>query len=296
MSYAKWQVQIAPSWLQRAYGSALLSSLGGIKDTFVDQLRQATKAKMPTQAPLDALAHIAAERGLPQGVGESNAAWALRLRNAWSPWAFASSGYSILTALTLAGYPSAILVQQNGIYLTLSGGVLSSGVLGGTPAAWTFAAVNTNWSKFAVILTSVPTTWTNSAVATFNATQNYVDVVWPYTMDTLPIVVFSLISTDTDSFPVINLTNKTTTGIRVETSDLFNGRVELLAFNPGADPFVNPQSAITVPLRAAVKKWQWGNATCAGIYAIRSGLILGYPVRNLGAGNFLGGSVFVLTP
>lgn len=298
MSYADFQVKSAPAWLQRSYGSALLSSLGSVKDTFVDELRQAVKAKMPTLAPVDALPHIANERGLPQGAGESNSAWAVRLEAAWAAWSFAGSGYSILTALTIAGYPNAVIVQQNGTYLSLTSGVLNIGTLSGTPPAWTFNITNNIWSRFAVILPGpTPTSWINSAAAVFTGVETYIDITWPTPMDTLPVVVTSLVVTDTDSFPVINLINKTTTGIRVATSDFFSGRVELLAFNPGADPFCNPQSAITVPLRTAVSRWQWGNANCAGIYAIRSGSLWGWPVQTWGAvGLNWGGNVFYIAP
>lgn len=299
VSYQDYQVKIAPSWLQRNYGLALLSSLGAIKDSFVDQLRQAVKARMPDYAPPDALAHIGNDRGLPQGVTETNAAYATRLRTAWdTQWNFAGSGYSILTALTLAGYGNAILVQQNGLYFTLSGGVLSIGTLGGAPPNWFFTATNNLWSKFAVILPGpIPTTWTNSANAVFNGTQNYVDIIWPTPFDSLPIIMMSLISTDTDSFPIINLTNKTLTSIRVETSDMFNGSVNLLGFTAGADPFCNPQSATLAGLRQAVKKMQWGNATCGGIYAIRTGNSWGWPVQNWGAGGLnWGGNVLYIAP
>jgi hypothetical protein len=62
------------------------------------------KARMPTLAPVDALAKIAAERGIERGQTETEASHRARVRAAWDSWRWAGTAYGLLAAFFWAGY------------------------------------------------------------------------------------------------------------------------------------------------------------------------------------------------
>lgn len=73
----------------------------------------------------EALNEIGDDRQLPRGVGESDYAYAPRLKGAWETWTKAGSHHGMLLALKHAGLPGGstgvTIVQHNGRYAQLDG-------------------------------------------------------------------------------------------------------------------------------------------------------------------------------
>ncbi len=106
-------------------GSADVGAYGGVLDAQVALIKEAVKARMPTEAPSDALQHIGNDRGLIQGgqysgYPESDEDFAERLRLAWdNSWPYAGTPLGIFKQLwdTLQ-YDYPIIIQQNGLIYT----------------------------------------------------------------------------------------------------------------------------------------------------------------------------------
>lgn len=82
MSFFVSITQIAPPWLLKPTGLALLQTFGQKLDTKMAQLKAGIKARWPTYAPDDALLYIARDRGKEQGPLESGDSFRARLNNA----------------------------------------------------------------------------------------------------------------------------------------------------------------------------------------------------------------------
>lgn len=138
MGYAEWLQTQGPSWILDATGKALARTTGAAYDAQRDRILQGVLKRFPTAGqldtvagsptfgqlligPADALDEIGGDRLLRRGPGESDAAYALRLLDAWEIWPFAGSHYGILRSLTIAGYVDPIIVQDNGRWSRLTG-------------------------------------------------------------------------------------------------------------------------------------------------------------------------------
>lgn len=121
--YADFLRTLQPSWLRDPEGiDALHFAKGDAKDHLVEAAKDAVTSRFTGKAPTDALRLIGEERGLPRASGESDAAFALRLRQAWSIWPFAGTPYGVLLALKTAGYGNyPALATGTGWYHQLDG-------------------------------------------------------------------------------------------------------------------------------------------------------------------------------
>lgn len=162
MSYATYQPALQPTTIQDPVGQAFMRAQGIVKDYLLELSRQATQMRFPDFASSDALGSIGSERLIDRGAGpqlvtqETDAAYAARLKTAWDIWYWAGTAFGMLTALAVQGY-TPYVVQQNGLRFSLDG----SGALVVTVGApWTFPAPNL-WNTFLVILTSIPSSWTD---------------------------------------------------------------------------------------------------------------------------------------
>lgn len=130
---------------------------GGEKDEQLDRIRQALLVGFPGQAPATALNNIGAERMLPRVSGETDDAYAERLRTVWDGlggWSYAGSHGSLLRALDRAGFPmgtpdGAHIIQRVRRYswLTASGGDVTFGTHPGM--VWD-PSPETVWNQFAI--------------------------------------------------------------------------------------------------------------------------------------------------
>lgn len=95
---------ISPPWLQRlgqgqSVGAKLLYVMGLAGDKAIEKLDQAVRARMPGLGDPSALPLIGADRVMVQGPNEPNAAFALRLQDAFAAWQRAGNAWSVLRQL-----------------------------------------------------------------------------------------------------------------------------------------------------------------------------------------------------
>lgn len=259
-SITEWLQNLPISWL--VSDSAEVTSYGTVLDGQASLVKQAIKARMPTQAPSDALAHIGNERGLIQqgtiaGAAESNTAFGLRLRKVWdNDWPAAGTPASILMELYRAlGYTNAYIVQQNGVLYSLT-----------TPSA---ADPRDGVTVTATMTTPVAISPGPGATKTIPINSPW----WTF-------------DTNTD----------------------FCSRFAVLF--PGSLPaswtsILNPPTGVSAPslsevnaIRSIIAQFKNAEATCMGIYVLKTGKMIGYPTSHtLGDGTrTLGGTTTIFTP
>jgi len=106
--FEEFELLSSPPWLQAPPGDAWMRALGAEKDVQLERIRQAILKWMPGRdatAPTDAVNLIGDERLLPRITGETDAAYAERLRTAWDTWVAAGTYPGLLRALVRAGFP-----------------------------------------------------------------------------------------------------------------------------------------------------------------------------------------------
>lgn len=193
-SYVDYMPSVAPPWLRRNVGDKYWQAVGQMLDAEAQRFRDATLASFPDDAPADALDAIGRDRGLPRAAGEGDAAYRVRLRQAWEAWGGddtpitgkgggAGTHLGMLNALRALGLPigasGMTIVQQNGRYSQLDGAgnlVVGSlmncvhrldltGAINVQPG-WTFEGRDTFYSEFGLVFPAdVPTLTANSVLA-----------------------------------------------------------------------------------------------------------------------------------
>lgn len=107
--YEDWLPELAPPWLQKDRGRALLSGWGQALDEHASMITTGLLARWAALAPEDALNHLGAERGLTRYPGEGVEAWRTRVLGAWEFWQWSGTEYGLGLALGQLGYNSAIV-------------------------------------------------------------------------------------------------------------------------------------------------------------------------------------------
>lgn len=120
--WQKYHKSVATTELTQPFGSAIQMALGATEDYFADRVRATIKSKLPGAgfSSPDALSAIGNERGILENSGESDAAYLIRLQNAWNVWQASGTNQGILRALYDAGYPNVGIIQQNGNFYTIT--------------------------------------------------------------------------------------------------------------------------------------------------------------------------------
>ncbi len=123
-SLAEWLRSLPIPWLSgREVGAADMTAQGNVYDGQVALLKAAVKARMPLEAPADALPYIGQERKLVQGSMELDADFRLRCQDVWGQWALAGMWAEMLFQLHHScnfDCGSLFIVQQNGLCYQLS--------------------------------------------------------------------------------------------------------------------------------------------------------------------------------
>jgi hypothetical protein len=153
--YDEYQSKLSPPWLRRSLGEKIQRALGAEADDFQDRVRQGILSNLPDQGPADALVQIGADRLLPRGGSELEAAYRERLRLAWDTWPLAGSHGGLLRALDVAGFPMGTATGANIIqrtrrytYLTASGGSVNYATHNG----WSFNEQGpAYWNQFGIV-------------------------------------------------------------------------------------------------------------------------------------------------
>jgi hypothetical protein len=266
----------------------------------------------PDYAPSDALAHIGGDRGLIQGPHESDANFRIRLRYAWDDWARAGTFLELLVQLYWAEFSGAVIVQQNGLYYTLTGsltagvdptanltiGNLSSLIVPLTPfnvIAENHAGIipaNQQWfhfdgdtgfcSRFAIFFAQpLLNAFVTYGVATFSGTDTAA-LTWnnSFSDTTYQMSAPSVTMSSVDSVPAVNVdpTTKTLTGVTLVSSMAFTGSAEVVAWQLGANPFADLHLADIARLKLIVNRWRPKRATCMGVFAVVTGDTWDWPM------------------
>lgn len=313
----EWLKSLPIPWLvSGTVGAAEQTANGTVLDGQVSLLKQAVKARFPSYAPADALAHIGGDRGLIQGAAESNTSFATRLRDAWSEWSRAGTALSVLEQLSYFGFGNnAVWVQQNGLAYQLSAAAtagqdptslltitnleqtspnapLTSSV---TPTRsipvstpwWTFDFNTDCCNRFAIIVPINAWPFSALALASFTGTDS-ATVTWPVPQ---PNATYGLmIGPTTDSVTVwADGTAAATTGITIRASAPWTGNVWVTAFQPGVNPLNAWSSASFGQLQKLITTFR-SNALCMGVISVMTGKVWGYPTTNTWGSGTWGGS------
>lgn len=117
--YQAWVQRLRLPWLG-THGRAIMSAWAKVVgDLTVDWGTQANLEHLPEYASAPSVSLIASERQIDAGPTETQAALATRLTGAVPAWQRASSPLGLLLALYYAGFPGAVIVQQNGLAFSL---------------------------------------------------------------------------------------------------------------------------------------------------------------------------------
>jgi hypothetical protein len=111
------KTDLSPAWLREGAGAAYQGTLGARIDAHVGLLKEAVKARMPSLGPSDALALLAAERGIDRGTTETEASHRDRVKKAWEIWRWAGTPIGMLIAFYWAGYrptDGRVVIQTQG--------------------------------------------------------------------------------------------------------------------------------------------------------------------------------------
>jgi len=106
-TYATWLTSLLPGGLAGPWARRWTAALGSVGDELLADAKLAVKARMPSDAPDDALPFIGADRLLPRLRGETLTDWRVRLSAAWDLWPWAGTRRGLVTAidqLGLVGY------------------------------------------------------------------------------------------------------------------------------------------------------------------------------------------------
>jgi hypothetical protein len=114
---------VAPPWLLGPIGRAKLVMLGKTLDQITGpggKLAQAAQTGMPTRCDATVLPYIGNDRIMPQGAGETQAQYRLRLKNAIPEWQqYSGNAWGVLRELRaqlLPAMPKMIHVSNGGIW------------------------------------------------------------------------------------------------------------------------------------------------------------------------------------
>lgn len=184
--YQDYQAKLSPTALLRPNGAAFEAAFGSVKDAQLDRDIAAVKAKYPNVAPSDALSIIGADRGIPRGQSETDAAYAARLVNAWNTWPWAGTPYGMLQAFRATGYTNVFICQPNGgkeFTLDANGNLVTTALAGGVwqnlslASPYTAPLRQTFWSIFDVLFPApLPASWGGGATvpASGSAEANFI--------------------------------------------------------------------------------------------------------------------------
>lgn len=331
--YESWIARLRLPWMgpvgRRVWGG-FAAALG---DRTIDWMLQAALEHLPAYASAPSLALIARERLMDTAPNESTESIAARAPYQRQLWRFAGSPLGLLLGLYYAGFPNAVVVQQNGRAYSLTlplpafgpgwdptpnlvttvtsqlAVALTSSVVPPTalvagrsvPAGnpwWSFDNSNTDFSsRFAVLFPGpLPGAFLTWATVPFSAALSGTATwnnVFPDT--TYKVRVASVTVTDGGGAVSVSAdgTTQTTTGIGLVASQPFTGSADVIAYQTGACPYADLHPADLARLQGVIRKWRPAKATCVGVYAVAQGSVFGWPVATWGTRTTTGPATIV---
>lgn len=320
MSYAGWLQRLPIPWLVGDHGKDWWGAVGAVFDGEIERARAAVKCRLPGSAPSDALGFVASERGLERGPAETDDEFALRLQYAWDLKALTGTPLGLLLALYYAGFPGAVVVQQNGRGYELTGTpsladitaplyaapswftvteLSANPAIEGAPPWWSFDLDVAFCSRFAVLFPGpvYPSSFRTFARATFTASET-ATVIWPNAFDDASYRVLVGPATVTDASGPVTVaadgSSFTDLTARVTASAPFSGYVDCIAYQAGANPFADPHPVDLARLWRVIDEWRGAKMTCVDVAVVPQGACWGWPVTTWGARSSFGPETTVL--
>ncbi len=151
--------KLAPRWLTDGDGGKVGYSLDFIKDGFIERLRLGVLARLPENgpngetAPPDALEAMGRDRGLIQGISETDAAYADRLKNWLTTWKTAGNPYALMQQLAhyTGSGPAFRTVDVRGNWYSRAANGTETALL--QEENWNWDGIDyTRWSRFWVVI------------------------------------------------------------------------------------------------------------------------------------------------
>lgn len=111
--WTDYQLAHMPAPLLGPWGEKWATLGGESKQAVADLAADAVLARLPISAPSDALVYLGADRRILRAPGETDAAYALRLRQAFAHWAMSGKEAGIIACFAAAGLPCAVVENQD---------------------------------------------------------------------------------------------------------------------------------------------------------------------------------------
>lgn len=106
-TYVTWLTSLLPGPLAGPWGrrwAGVVGAVGG--DELLADAKVAVKARLPSEAPEDALPLLGADRVMPRLPGETVAAWRARIADAWETWRWAGTRHGLEVVIGQLGFTS----------------------------------------------------------------------------------------------------------------------------------------------------------------------------------------------
>ena len=119
-TFEQWVTRLRLAWMRGSKARAIWGGFGAVFDRSVAWAQWAVIEHLPLAASAPSVALTASERGIDQGPAESTQDLAVRVTKAIVQWGLAGTPAGLLCALYYAGFPTAVMVQQNGWAFSLT--------------------------------------------------------------------------------------------------------------------------------------------------------------------------------
>ena len=307
--YQTYEAALGHAPLQSQLGQAWLKANGSLKDFLADRLRLALKERFPSLCTPDALAALGIERQIIRGAGETDAAYAQRVKGAWAAWPFAGTAFGMLSQFFATGYTGVQIATRNSIYsLDVNGNLVQTPTGTGGWAPGYPSLSSPFWSTFTVLFPHPwPATWSLTALTPVKAIAASTGAIGaaytgPFSSPDYAFVVMIVVGGapgtatfqySTDNGVTYNIASTLSATVFLlqqvtltASGNFTAGDLFYFSFQPPADS--GPEANLT---RAIIKAWKPAHATCNAITILQTGKLIGYPVRVLGGSNgVLGGA------
>jgi hypothetical protein len=143
-----------PSWLTSGDGGKVAASIALLADDFIARAKLGLLARYPDHADEDALAAIGRDRLIRRGINEPAAAYAVRLKRAFTDHKTRGTPYTLLTQLRAYLQADCVvrIVDRRGNWWTIDADGTRSSSLDTGNWDWDGEAATPRWARFWVII------------------------------------------------------------------------------------------------------------------------------------------------
>jgi hypothetical protein len=183
----------SPDWLAREAGQDVLLAVGDNMDSAVSQALDCITSRFPLLSTPDGVEAMGIERGIIRYASDTDAQYAARVQAAWRTKVYGGTPTGVLSDLSAAGYPQAMLAIMRGKAYRLVGGVVTQEDL--SVNSWSFEPEpQAFWSRFCILFhhsNGLPAAWTTTSYGIEDIYASVVDhsalvpSVYPYPAEAL---------------------------------------------------------------------------------------------------------------